>query len=140
MVFVRRCSNAGSIIDLDLLGVRCEGVLPNSNSCDLARTNALGGNCIAPSSVKFTASESKSGRSESLFCGAYMLSSSGRYRRRVEGIRSTTGSGLDIIGLEEHLFRTEKLARSDAFDARDRPWFIIFERWDGGGKGGVAGI
>jgi hypothetical protein len=136
-VFVRRCSNAGSIIDLDLFGVRCEGVL--RNSCDLARTNALGGNCIAPSSVKFTASESKSGRSESLFCGAYMLSSSGRYLR-VEGIRATTGSGLDITGLEEHLFRTEKLARSDAFDARDRPWFIIFERCDGGGRGGVAGI
>ena len=124
-------------MDLDFVGVLCEGVL--LSSWDFALTSALGGNCMAPSSAKFRASESKSGRSDNLFCGAYMLSSSGRYRL-VEGRRVTAVWGLDIIGLEEDLFRVEKLARSDALHARVRPWFIIFERCDGGGRGGVAGI
>ena len=63
------CSIVGSIMDLDFFGVRCEGVLRNS-SCDRDLTSALGGNWMAPSSVKFTASESNSGRSDSRFCGA----------------------------------------------------------------------
>lgn len=44
------------------------------------------------------------------------------------------------MGLEDDLFRIEKLARSDALLARVRPWFIILERWEGGCRGGVAGI
>ncbi len=50
------------------------------------------------------------------------------------------GRGLDIVGLEEDLFLIEKLARSDARDARFLPWDIIFDRCDGAGGTGVAGI
>jgi hypothetical protein len=42
------------------------------------------------------------------------------------------------MGLED-LFRIERLARSDARDAKVLPEDIILERWDGGGVG-VAGI
>jgi hypothetical protein len=136
-VFVRLWSGVDSIMDFDFEGVRCEGV--RLKSWDLARTTARGGSWMAPSSAKLKASESKSGRSDNLFRGAYMLSSSGRYRL-VEGRRVTAAWGLDIMGREEARLRIEKLAREEALQARVRPWVTILERWEAGGRVGVAGI
>ena len=120
-------------------GIDRPGASRGNTSADLVLRSARGGSRISPLSTKLTTS--KSGRSDRRLSGRYILSSSGLNERRRTGwlsIGTSAGLGLDIEGRGAGRRRTEKLARSEARDAKFLPCDIILEGIDGGGVGGIS--